>query len=81
MVKEMYACAIDNNKYKAKRKLVVYRWMICLGFNHNTCHKGYCVDGHEITAIIGNYDKFAERYLQREQRMSRWVQITKKRNY
>jgi hypothetical protein len=54
----------------------VYRWIKKLGFSHEPRKKGYYVDGHEKEATISYQWRFIERYLQYEQRMFQWIQIT-----
>ena len=50
--------------------------MELLGFKYEPRKKGYYVDGHERPATITYRNKFVTRYLQQEQRMYRWVQVT-----
>jgi len=47
-----------------------------LGFNYEPRKKSYYVDGHEKEATVNYRWSFVDRYLQREQRMFRWIQIT-----
>ncbi len=49
----------------------VYRWIKKLGFNYEPWKKGYYADGDENKAM-----RFVEQYLQYEQRMFQWIQIT-----
>ena len=53
----------------------VYRWMKKLGFNYEPRKKSCSVDSHEKEATVNYRWSFVERYLQREQRMFRWIQI------
>jgi hypothetical protein len=52
-----------------------YRWMLQLGFRHETRRKGYYVDGHEKKATVEYRWDFCERYLLLERQMFRWIQI------
>jgi TfoX/Sxy family transcriptional regulator of competence genes len=53
----------------------VYRWMLRIGFKHETRRKGYFVDGHEKKATIEYRWSFCDRYLLLERKMHRWIQI------
>jgi hypothetical protein len=52
-----------------------YRWMLLLGFRHETRRKGYYVDGHERKATIEYHWDFCARYLSLEKQMFRWIQV------
>ena len=93
LVKEKFKVSKDDTEYKVNLKIMlneygltnicpitVYRWMINLGFRYKERRKGYYVDGHERPATIEYRNKFVKRYLQYEQRMFRWIQITKARS-
>ena len=54
----------------------VYKWIKKLGFNYEPRKKGYYVDGHEKEETVSYRWRYIERYLQYEQRMFRWIQIT-----
>jgi hypothetical protein len=54
---------------------MTYRWMLLLGFRHETRRKGYYVDGHERKATIEYRWDFCEKYLSLEKKMFRWIQI------
>ncbi len=47
-----------------------------LGFNYEPQKIGYFVDGHEKEETISYHWRFIERYLQYEQRMFHWIQVT-----
>jgi hypothetical protein len=53
----------------------VYRWMLKIGFKHETRRKGYYVDGHEKKGTIEYRWAFCDRYLALERRMHRWIQV------
>ena len=91
LVKERYKIDKKSKLYEEKEQMLlaeyglkklslitVYRYMIILGMRYKTRRKGYYVDGHERPATIIYRNKFVKRYLQREQDMFRWIQISKK---
>jgi hypothetical protein len=53
----------------------VYRWMLRIGFKHETRRKGYFVDGHEKKATIEYRWSFCDRYLVMERKMYLWIQV------
>jgi len=53
----------------------VNNWMKLLGFHYDYRRKGFYVDGHEKGGTIAYREKFCERYLERERKMLRWIQI------
>jgi hypothetical protein len=55
---------------------IVYKWIKKLGFNYEARKKGYYVDGHKKEETVSYRWHYIERYLQYEQRMFRWIQIT-----
>jgi hypothetical protein len=57
----------------------VYKWMKKLGFNYEPRKKSYYVDGHEKEETISYRWRYIERYLQYEQRMFRWIQVTQEK--
>jgi hypothetical protein len=46
--------------------VTTYRWMLLVGFHHETQRKGYYVDGHEKKATIEYRWDFCERFLSLE---------------
>jgi TfoX/Sxy family transcriptional regulator of competence genes len=79
---------LSNKEYEVKAKkflanygltcisnATVYRWMLRIGFKHETRRKGYYVDGHEKKATIEYRWSFCDRYLLLERRMHRWIQV------
>ena len=91
LVKERYKIDKKSKLYEEKEQMLlaeyglkklslitVYRYMIILGMRYKTRRKGYYVNGHERPATIIYRNKFVKRYLQREQDMFRWIQISKK---
>ncbi len=51
-------------------------WMKKLGFSYQPRKKNYYVVGHEKQATVPYHWKFIERYLERERKMYRWIQVT-----
>jgi hypothetical protein len=54
----------------------VSSWIKKLGFSYEPRKKNYYVDGHEKQATVAYRWKFIERYLERERKMYRWIQVT-----
>ena len=53
----------------------VRRWMKAAGFKYSERKKHFYVDNHEHPLIVAYRKEFTERYLKRERRMYRWVQV------
>jgi hypothetical protein len=47
-----------------------------LGFSYEPRKKNYYVGGHEKQATVVYHWNFIERYLERERKMYRWIQVT-----
>jgi hypothetical protein len=54
----------------------VYKWLKKLGFNYEPRKKGYYADGQEKEETVSYRLRYIKRYLQYEQRMFHWIQVT-----
>jgi hypothetical protein len=54
----------------------VYRWLDRLGFKYEARKKSYYVDNHEKPDTVAYRRHFIKRYLEYENRMFRWVQLS-----
>ena len=69
---------MKENNIKIITRQTVCRWLKLLGFSYCERKKSYYCDSHERPETVAYRYKFIDRYLERELRCFRWIQISEK---
>ena len=67
---------LAHYKIKSLWKSPVWSWMKALGMKFGERKKNYYVNGHEQLDVVLSCSVFVRKYLLRELRMHRWIQVS-----
>ena len=67
-------------KLKLLCRSTVWSWMKALGMKYDDRDNNNYLDGHERTdVVLSRWMLFVNKYLRRELRMHRWIQVSKEK--
>ena len=68
---------LAHYKLTSLSRSTVWSWMKVLGMKYDDRNKNYYVDGHKRPDVVFSRWIFVKKYLRRELRMHRWIQVSK----